>query len=154
MPSAVTAARLTELLDHVASGIAVERACDMLNLPARTVWRRLRADDATWQAYARAKVCSADVHADKIIAVADRVLAGELDANAARVGIDALKWQASKLRPDQYGERMEHKLTADSGLLSALQAIEARIKQPPALEAPVVDVTPNETEVTQLAHHS
>lgn len=39
---------------------------------------------------------------------------------------------------------MEHRLSADTGLLGALQAIESRIKNAPMLEAPVVDVVPGE----------
>ena len=57
---------------------------------------------------------------------------GRLDPNAARVAADVLKWQAVKLLPAQYGDQVQHTLTAGDGLLQALQAIEAKIKQVPA----------------------
>ena len=32
----------------------------------------------------------------------------ERETNSARVAIDAYKWQAGKLRPQVYGEKIEH----------------------------------------------
>jgi hypothetical protein len=60
--------------------------------------------------YARAREDCADTLADKICDLARRVETGELDYNAGRVAIDALKWIASKLKPKAYGDRqaIEH----------------------------------------------
>ena len=37
--------------------------------------------------------------------MAQKVVDGNLDPNAGRVAIDALKWIASKLKPKAYGDR-------------------------------------------------
>ena len=37
---------------------------------------------------------------------------GELEPNAGRVAIDALKWIASKLKPREYGDRAQLDMTA------------------------------------------
>ena len=37
----------------------------------------------------------------------DSVLAEEVNPNAARVAIDALKWTASRLLPKRYGDRLD-----------------------------------------------
>ncbi len=55
--------------------------------------------------YARARQDQADTLADEIRELAGRVERGELEPNAGRVAIDALKWIASKLKPKQYGDR-------------------------------------------------
>ena len=49
---------------------------------------------------------AADTLADKIQTLADRVEKGELDPHRGRVSIDALKWVASKLKPQSYGDRI------------------------------------------------
>jgi N-formylglutamate amidohydrolase len=59
------------------------------------------------EAYDRARVEQADAHADRILEVAERVLAGDVPADAGRVVIDAYRWTASKLRPGRYGERLD-----------------------------------------------
>ncbi len=55
--------------------------------------------------YARAREDAADTLADEIRELARRVERGDLEPNAGRVSIDALRWIASKLKPKQYGDR-------------------------------------------------
>jgi hypothetical protein len=62
--------------------------------------------------YARAREDAADTLADQIRELAGRVERGELEPNAGRVSIDALKWVASKLKPREYGDRSRMDLTA------------------------------------------
>jgi hypothetical protein len=57
--------------------------------------------------YARARQDAADTLADQIRELAGRVERGELEPNAGRVAIDALKWIASKLKPREYGDRAQ-----------------------------------------------
>ncbi len=57
--------------------------------------------------YARARQDAADTLADEIRELAGRVERGELEPNAGRVAIDALKWIASKLKPREYGDRAQ-----------------------------------------------
>ncbi len=62
--------------------------------------------------YARAREDAADTLADQIREMAGRVERGELEPNAGRVAIDALKWIASKLKPREYGDRAQLDMTA------------------------------------------
>lgn len=67
------------------------------------------------QEYERARTRRADARADRIDAIRDRVVAGSLDPNAARVAIDAEKWQAGKEQPKRYGDRLEIDGKVDAG---------------------------------------
>lgn len=145
-------AAIETVLDAVASGQSVQNTCEADGMPPRTsVMRWIREDDDTAARYARAREYGADALADNIISAGRDVLDGKIAPDQARVAIDAMKWAASKLKPTSYGERMEHRLSADAGLLGALQSIESRIKSAPALEALVVDVTPVENESANQA---
>ena len=71
-----------------------------------TVMRWLEADERFRENYARAREAQGDAYADRIDDVAERVLSGEIDPQAARVAIDALKWSAGKRLPKKYGDKL------------------------------------------------
>ena len=56
--------------------------------------------------YARAREDQADHDADKIGDIAERVVKGQIEPNAARVAIDAYKWAAGKRKPKVYGDKL------------------------------------------------
>lgn len=56
------------------------------------------------EAYARARERRAANHAERIETLADRVEAGDIDPQAARVSIDARKWIAARLDPNRWQE--------------------------------------------------
>lgn len=56
--------------------------------------------------YARAREDRADWRSARIDSVTAQVLKGELDPAAARVVIDAEKWQAGKEKPKFYGDKV------------------------------------------------
>ncbi|MCF1502182.1 hypothetical protein L0F51_00185 [Afifella sp. H1R] len=68
--------------------------------------RWLQVNDAFRQQYARARSEQADADADAIGDIAERVLRGEVEPNAGRVAIDALKWSAGKRKPKKYGDKL------------------------------------------------
>lgn len=72
-----------------------------------TLFKWLRDNDEFSKQYARAKEESADSHADKIEDIANGVLEGRFDPQAARVAMDGFKWTASKLKPKKYGDKID-----------------------------------------------
>ena len=74
--------------------------------------------------YARAKDESAHAHSERILEIVDRVLNEEVNPNAARVVIDALKWTAARMMPRCYGERLNADLTGD------ITVIVDKVKEP------------------------
>lgn len=71
-----------------------------------TVMQWLRTNPSFAAMYARAREDQADHDADKIGDIAEQVVAGEIDPQAARVAIDAYKWAAGKRKPRVYGDRL------------------------------------------------
>ena len=68
----------------------------------RLLDKHITADD-----YARAREAQGDYYAEQIDEIRERVTAGEMDPNAARIAIDSLKWQAAKFHRNRYGDKVE-----------------------------------------------
>ena len=82
--------------------------CHEPGMPSKTTVYRWLATHADFRdKYARAKEASADEAADQVIAVANQVRDGDLEPDAGRVVIDALKWAAGKRKPKVYGDRIQ-----------------------------------------------
>lgn len=101
-----------EIADRILQGIAGGNSLVSIlkedeELPSyTTVMKWLRQNPEFAANYARAREDQADHDADKIGDIAERVVKGEVDPNAARVAIDAYKWAAGKRKPKVYGEKM------------------------------------------------
>ena len=101
------------ICERIAEGEPLTRICKDRQVPAyRTVLGWRVANKEFQHMYARAREDAADTLADQIRELAGRVERGELEPNAGRVAIDALKWIASKLKPRQYGDRTRMDMTA------------------------------------------
>ena len=140
----------TQVCSMIGQGIALTRVCENAGLPSlTTVYTYMRNNTEAQLEYARAKSDSGDADQNKIEDLIERVITGDLDPNAARVAIDALKWCASKKKPKVYGDlhkyqveveaiKVEHGITLNtSGLLS-------NIGITPAIEH--AEVTPTEQD--------
>jgi hypothetical protein len=93
---------------RLSEGESLRKICegkDMVSTTAVMSWLRDNQDFAA--RYARARRMQADRFFDKISAIREDVERGQLDPNAARVIIDALKWQACKLEPQRYGDKIQ-----------------------------------------------
>ncbi len=112
-PSKYTASMAERICERIAEGEPLTRICRDEQIPAyRTVLGWRVANEEFQHMYARAREDAADTLADQIRELAGRVEKGELEPNAGRVAIDALKWIASKLKPREYGDRSRMDLTA------------------------------------------
>lgn len=101
-----------EVADRILQGIADGNSLVSIlkedeELPSyTTVMKWLRVYPEFAANYARAREDQADHDADKIGDIAEQVVQGKIDANAARVAIDAYKWAAGKRKPKVYGEKL------------------------------------------------
>jgi hypothetical protein len=118
-----------EFCSRIAMGHSMHTICNMDDMPARpTVFRWLSKHEEFRDHYTRAKVEGAHADADKIESIAEKVLSGEYDPNAARVAIDAYKWTAARKMPKKYGDstKIEHTGQIEYKNLSD-EEIEARL---------------------------
>lgn len=97
------------VIEGVTMGKSLRKVCDQKDMPSRELIRLWVAKDPEFFGqYTRAREARAEARADYIDEIADEVKEGKLDPNAARVLIDAQKWQAGKEAPKRYGEKTLH----------------------------------------------
>lgn len=109
--------KVAAVIERIANGESERSACvaeDISRATFRTTALRQQAGDQ----YAKALYGLAHDQAEKLEQTIDDMRAGVIDAQMARVEIDARKWFASKFLPKQYGEKVEQTvLGADGGPL-------------------------------------
>ena len=114
----VLAERVCELVAEGKSLRAIEDVADMPSMAA--VMRWLGKDGAEFdsfrQQYARSREIRADARFERIDCVLVDMRAGTIDAQQARVEIDAIKWQAGREKPKVYGDAMTLKGDKDNPL--------------------------------------
>ena len=110
-PPTYSDALALEICEHIASGKSliswVREHGARWNITYGAVVNWLAKRPAFDEMYARAREDSADADADAMSDLRDRVLTGELDPQAARVAMDALKWTAGKRKPKRYGDNVQ-----------------------------------------------
>lgn len=125
------------LCSFIATGDSLKRACERPGMPSSSViYNWFRVHPETVALYAQAKEDSGDADQDKLDQIAERVLDGELDPQAARVAADIIKWSASKKKPKKYGDihRYQHDIAAvkvEHGITISTQSLLGNIGQEP-----------------------
>lgn len=105
-----TIERATEaIIERIVGGESLRTICRDKDMPSTTtVFEWLAGNSAFAERYARARDAQADAAFEEIGEVARKVRDGKIDPHAGRVFIDAVKWQAGKLAPSKYGDRIDH----------------------------------------------
>jgi hypothetical protein len=104
---------INDLCNAIREGSNLQVFCSEIDRPNRTTmldWMEQEPDYA--DKYARAREARADARSDRIDDIAKQTLSGTYDPQAARVAIDAEKWQAGRENWKRYGD----KLTLDGDL--------------------------------------
>jgi alpha-beta hydrolase superfamily lysophospholipase len=132
-----------DIVGAIANGDPLKTICDKLGFDASTVRKVILKDPELNRMYDESRLMQADAHADKIMEAADRVMSGELDPQAGRVAIDAMKWTSSRLKPQVYGDRVEAHFSASGGFVEALASIE-KIAMKKRIDPPTIDLEADE----------
>jgi len=107
-PTARTPAQARLICDAIASGETLSSIDGKAGFMTRNaIMHWLAADPAFRDQYDAARIARADARAERIDKIVDAVLYRRMDPAAARVAIDAEKWQAAKEQPKRYGERID-----------------------------------------------
>ena len=97
-----------DIINNIIDGKSVRSILSRKNMPTFvTLLKWIEEDESKMKQYARAKEESGDTDADNVNSIAERVLSGEIDPQAARVAIDAYKWSAGKKKPKKYGDKLD-----------------------------------------------
>lgn len=91
---------------RLVGGMTLDEACDLPGLPvSQTVFDWIERYPQFADAYRRARMLQAHRRFDQVWEIAQAATPGT--AFAARVKIDAARWQAGKLAPKRYGPKVE-----------------------------------------------
>lgn len=129
-PSDYTQEIATELCSRIARGKSLRTVCKADDMPSvQTVYTWMNRHEEFLEQYARAKDDSADADADKLDEIAEKVLIGGYDPQAARVAADIIKWSASKKKPKRYGNNIGLDVKGDAFGIEKLAALEEFLKE-------------------------
>lgn len=140
-PTIYTHAIAERVCAQIATGRTLRDVCRDEGMPHEATVRSWVIDDREGfcTQYARARVMQHDVWAEEIMTISDD---GHKDAavpqavNRDRLRADSRKWLLSKLRPEQYGDRLEVKSTnvnvnlSDEQLLNEIRTLEGSLEIP------------------------
>ena len=114
-----------EFLKRIGEGRSARDVCgNDKEMPSwRLVSDKLNTDNGFASRYAMAMENRGQVYADKITDTVNDMLNGTIDYNQARVAIDALKWQSSKLAPKKYGDVHRMEVKHEASYLDALKEV-------------------------------
>ncbi len=107
-PELLTDAFIESLCDWMAEGNSVRAYCRVnTQYKPSTICTWLNEYEDFAEQYARAINMRADAKFDKIDDVIEDMRSKVVDPQMARVEIDAIKWQAGKMSPKKYGEKVD-----------------------------------------------
>lgn len=111
-PTDYTEELAAEFCSRIALGRSLRSVTQDDGMPcAKSIYNWFGKHPDFVQQYAQAKADSADSRADQIEEIADKVLVGEYEPQAARVAIDAFKWTSGKHKPKKYGDKQQIETT-------------------------------------------
>lgn len=97
--------KVAKVLDLIEAGSSERSACEEAGI-SRSTFRTTALRLGSGDQYARGLVALAHSQAEALEKTIDDMRAGTIDAQMARVEIDARKWFASKFLPRQYGDKV------------------------------------------------
>ena len=100
----IGAERAARLLELVAAGTTVPKACAALGVKREAFWHLHARDGAFRDAVYQARLMGVEALADEILELADNRLQDPKDRALA---IEARKWLLTKLMPRRYGDKVD-----------------------------------------------
>jgi len=93
---------LKELIAQMVDGQSLKQICDAAGLVYRVIWGRIQADEGLSLLYARAR--QDYIHAR--VASMDTIAMTEPDVQRARLRCDNIKWEAARVLPKDYSDKL------------------------------------------------
>ena len=109
------AAQVKRVLELVEEGMSENAACKEVGIN-RATFRAAALKVTAGDEYARALQALAQDQVEKAEQVIEDMRSGVIDAQQARVELDARKWFASKFLPKRYGDKLDLEHKGEVGL--------------------------------------
>lgn len=123
------AEQVRKVIELVESGKSERAACDQVGIN-RATFRAAAMRVTSGDQYARALAALAHDQAEKVEQAIQDMRDGAIDAQMARVEIDARKWFASKFLPKQYGDKVTQEISGPNGGPVQITRVERVIVRP------------------------
>ena len=128
-----------KVISDVASGKSTRQAITDNKMRRETFYQLQSQSEDLRSQYTRAKEGQALHYADKLLEIAQDVLDGALDPQAARAAADIIKWTAARILPNTYSERKTIDVNGGSSLPSSLIVNFVQTKPNNVIEAEITD---------------
>ena len=100
---------LKDITDRLVGGESLKKICMDKDMPDKaTIFRWMGSDEEFATIIARAREAQADSLFDDMTDLTNRMVDEKLDPQMVRVAIWAKQWQAAKLKPKLYGDKVGH----------------------------------------------
>lgn len=125
-PTLCTVKITEEICKRLANGESLISICKDSHIPEKSsvlYWivegRKIEGtDDLFSDHYMRAREAQGFSHADEALELRNEIKREQVDPNAARVILDALKWGAERMAPKKHSARQEIDHTSSDGTMS------------------------------------
>lgn len=95
------------VFSSIASGESLRSACKPHNISHTAFLTWMAEDEQLADQYTRARATRADARFEKVDEIMDDLRANRIDAQQARVMLDAIKWQTGKENAKRYGDKLD-----------------------------------------------
>lgn len=109
------AAQVKRVIELIEDGMSERSACAEVGI-GRSTFRSAALKTSAADHYARALEALAQDQVEKAEQVIEDMRTGVIDAQQARVELDARKWFASKFLPKRYGDKLDLEHKGEVGL--------------------------------------
>jgi hypothetical protein len=97
------------ICERVANGSSLLKISKEEGMPSRDRMERwIDANEERRKAYEWSRQARAEHRVEMIDGIVAKLNAGTIDPNAARVMIEAIRWQAAKEKPRRFGDKIQH----------------------------------------------
>lgn len=122
---------IPDILERISRGESLCSACRAHGtVQPHHVIRILRADDALWADYARAREAGYELLADQLLDLADAPVEGSDAVQQLRLRVDTRKWMLAKMLPKVFGDKQTLEHTGEGGGPVQMQVITGLTRGP------------------------
>jgi hypothetical protein len=111
------------VFDHISQGKTVDSVIKALNVSIGGFYKWIERDAKRGELLARARTRGGQSLAEQTLEIADS--ASPQEAQVAKLRVDTRRWLASKMAPDEYGDKQQPLVNIDLGSM-ALDALRKR----------------------------
>jgi len=92
--------KFNQILEHIENGFSLKSACADVKRNKRDFYKYMKDNQERMNLYA----CACEERSENKVSEMHEIIDTEPDVQKARLKIDVIKWEASKLKPKKYGD--------------------------------------------------